>query len=139
MRPVPLFLAIVLVLIAAFALATALGWNDDAAKLRKLGDVEVLIPDAERWWTRTAACLGDPKPFNPKTRWFVGAAIPPRWMAQVDQHRTFAGYTSPSQALVVLSSPTDSAIVVHEEWHVLHGGGHPDQIFAPPRCGLAAP
>lgn len=138
-RPVSLFLFLVVALLLILAVATGLGWNSTAREIVRLGNVEVRIPDAERWWTRAAQCLGDPTPYNRRTRWFVGTAIPASWLSDAERHRSYRGYTAPGEPIVLVADPTDSAIVAHEEWHVLHVRDHPDSIFNPPRCGLAAP
>lgn len=138
-RQIALFGFAVVVLLLVWLTLTGLGCYSTARDLMRLGNVEVHVPNAERWWTQAARCLGDPTPFNSRTRWFLGSAIPARWLSDAERHQSYRGYTAPGEPFVLLATPDDSAIVAHEEWHVLHGRGHPDAIFNPPRCGLAAP
>lgn len=111
-----------------------------------MGDlVEISVPRAEAWWTRTALCLGDPAPYPRTTRFFTGTRIPSAWVQRSDIGQTFAGYSDSDRGVVALqrASVGDSGLVSHEIWHLVHGAFHPVAIFGdrthPPRCGLAAP
>ena len=135
----------------ALALLLLVGWpllaRWDARRGADVGDgVLVAVPDAPRWWAGVAACLGDPLPYPAGVRFYVGSRVPSGWRsASESAPERYGGYTDVMGKRVMLAryAVRASAIVAHEVWHVIHGGGHPARVFGDasraPRCGLARP
>ena len=127
------------------AVVVALGlW--DAERGRDVGDgVRVDVPNARRWWAAVAACLGDDAPYPEHVTYYVGSRVPTAWMQRSDLGGTFGAYTEAGTGRIMLApyAVTDSALVTHELWHVIHGASHPARIFGDathgPRCGVARP
>jgi len=127
------------------AVVVALGvW--DAERGRDVGDgVLVDVPDARRWWSEVAACLGDDAAYPEHVTYYVGTRVPTGWMQRADLGGTFGAYTETGTGRVMLApyAVTDSALVTHELWHVIHGASHPARVFGDathgPQCGLARP
>jgi hypothetical protein len=137
-RAVWLFLAIGL---ACVLLALLWPWNRDAAAnaALKMGAVEVEArPIYRAWFDSTAQCLGVSKTLPSDVRYFVGDTVPPLWTDHKGAAGDYLGYAYPADRLILVARghAQDRALIVHEQGHLVYGGGHTAKWFTS-GCGVA--
>lgn len=134
--------------VGGVALLVALAVWDRARGAMPPAAVPVGILSAPRWWSEWATCAGDASRFPERVRWYAGRSVPASWSdGSPDAGRPgIGGWADVSSGRVVLlpSLVADSALVIHETWHIVHGRGHPAAVFGDgrtvaPRCGIAPP
>ena len=93
-----------------------------------------------RWYAQGATCLGVTQPYDTAIRYYIGTRTPSHWNATITTPINGYADLASRSILLVPAVAHDSAIVLHEQLHLmLRDGAHPPQYYTPAtahRCGF---